>query len=399
MHKDTIIIGAGIVGICIARAFKAAYPDQRVLVLDKEAQIAEHASGRNSGVLHAGFYYTSDSMKARFSQQGNQMLRAYCEAHRIPINSCGKLVPANSDEEHVVLKTLYERGLTNGVPLNLVSADEARSIEPRVHCSHEAIFSPTTASVNPTQVMLQLLKDAVNEGIEFAWDEAFIKPLAKDQIQTSRRVLSHGLLVNAAGLYADRIAHAYGVGHEYTMLPFKGVYLLGNQHAKPTRVHVYPVPNMAQPFLGVHVTLSPSGGIKLGPTAMPAFWREHYRGFSRFRWGECATVMRHELALLLHSPFGFRGLAWRELRMMQKSALVKSAQRLVKGLDVRDFNRWGRPGIRAQLLNKKTRNLVNDFTVIKKDNSWHLLNVVSPAFTCAMALANDMVPQLSEVTH
>lgn len=398
MHKDIVIIGAGVVGICLARAFKAAHPDQRILVIDKESQVGEHASGRNSGVLHAGFYYTNDSMKARFSQQGNQLLRAYCESRHIPVNDCGKLVPANSDEEQAVLLTLYERGLANGVPLDLISSDEARLIEPRIHCSHQAIFSPTTASVDPMQVMRQLLRDAIQEGIEFAWGETFVKPLDRDRIQTSRRVLSPGLLVNAAGLYADRIAHAYGVGLEYIMLPFKGVYLLGNAQAKPTRVHVYPVPNMAQPFLGVHVTLTPSGGIKLGPTAMPAFWREHYRGLSGFRWRECATVMRHELGLLVHSPFGFRGLAWRELRMIRKSALVKSAQRLVRGLNIHDFNRWGRPGIRAQLLNKRTRNLVNDFTLIKKGNSWHLLNVVSPAFTCAMALANDMVPQLAEVT-
>lgn len=394
MKADFFVIGAGVVGLCIARALKREYPSACVVVCDKEQQIAQHASGRNSGVLHAGFYYTQDSLKARFTQQGNQLWRAYCQDRGLAIRTCGKLVPARNEAELPVLKALYQRGIANGVPLSLITAKEAQNIEPSVHCFQSAIYSPTTASIDPGQVMKQLLDDARCEGVLVHLGEAFYRAKTSTHIQTNRDQYHVGCVINAAGLYADRIAKAFGVGHRYTILPFKGVYLLGSSDAQKLRTHVYPVPDMAQPFLGVHATLTVDGKVKLGPSAMPAFWREHYHGWAGFSLSECASIAARELSLLCHSNFNFRQHAWQELRMYSQRRLLAKAQSLVSGLCLGHFKQWGRTGIRAQLLDKKNRTLVNDFKVLRKMNTWHILNAVSPAFTCAMAFADDIVDQI-----
>jgi L-2-hydroxyglutarate oxidase len=395
-HKtDFLIIGAGIMGLTIARALRKAEPTASITVCDKEHEVAAHASGRNSGVLHAGFYYSSDSLKAKFTRQGNLLMRQYCAERNIPVLRCGKLVPAVTESELPVLRELYQRGTANQVPLQWLDAAEAKSIEPRVRCVGHALFSPSTASVNPRQVMQHLLNDAVREKINVRWGQLCVPQPHQQCVMANGTRIDYGYLINAAGLYADRIAHAYGVAQDLTILPFKGVYLLGSQQL-PLRTHIYTVPNLKQPFLGVHATVGFDGSLKLGPTAMPAFWREHYRGLAGFNWRESAAILCQEARLMCRSQFGFRQLAFKELQYYLKKNVVKSAARLVEGLSPEQFQSWGRPGIRAQLLNKKTRNLVSDFTVTKSKHELHILNAVSPAFTCSMAMANAIIEQILE---
>jgi L-2-hydroxyglutarate oxidase len=162
---DFLVIGGGIIGLSVASALRDRYRDASIMVIEKEPACGLHASGRNSGVIHAGFYYTADSLKARFTREGNQRLRAYCESHRIPVNKCGKLVVARNSEDLPQLDELLRRGLKNGVPLQPVTAEEARAIEPRAKTFERAIFSPTTATADPSAVISAMQQDATAAGI------------------------------------------------------------------------------------------------------------------------------------------------------------------------------------------------------------------------------------------
>lgn len=394
-HPDLLIIGGGIIGITLALETKRRFPDARVLLIEKEATCGAHASGRNSGVLHAGFYYTADSLKARFTRDGNRELTEYCREKRLPLNPCGKLVVARTAAELEDLDELLRRGRANGVPVECVSDREAREIEPRVRTCERALFSPTTSAVDPQAVVAALLDDARAAGVVIRTNTAYRAQRDGVVVTTDGRIAA-GYVINAAGLYADTIARDFGQSADYRILPFKGVYLRG-ERGETLRAHVYPVPDLRNPFLGVHVTVRVDGRVEIGPTAIPAFWREHYRGFANFRVGECLEVLVREAGLLLRNDFGFRGLAAREFRKYSRRRLVRLAAGLVAGMEPRRYPRFGAPGIRAQLVNIRTRTLEMDFRCEGNDRSFHVLNAVSPAFTCALPFGRYVVDQIERL--
>ena len=278
---DFLIIGGGVIGINLALQAKHHYPDASVTLIEKEKDCGEHASGRNSGVLHAGFYYTSDSLKAKFTKEGNRLLTEYCIERQLGINHCGKLVVAKNDEELPVLDELLARAERNQVDLYEVTEAEAKAIEPRVKFHRRALFSPSTASVNPKEVMNALVADAKQAGIEIRTETPYLG--VKDGVvKTGHSNISAGYVINAAGLYADKIAHEFGFAQHYRILPFKGLYLYADDKLAPLRTNIYPVPDLRNPFLGVHHTITLEGHTKIGPTAIPCFWREHYQGFQNF---------------------------------------------------------------------------------------------------------------------
>lgn len=386
---DFLIIGGGVIGVSIARELRRRHPDTVVTLLEKEGHCGEHASGRNSGVLHAGFYYTPDSLKAKLTRDGNRELTAYCEEKKLRINKCGKLVVAKNESELASLDTLLERGRHNGVPLYAVSAQQAREIEPRVKTWERALFSPSTSAVDPGEVMAAMEQDARAEGVNIRFGERF---LAKQggSIVTNAGHWSARYVVNAAGLYADRIARQYGFSQHYRILPFKGLYLYSSEPPGSIRAHIYPVPDLRNPFLGVHYTLTVEGKIKIGPTAIPAFWREQYAGLKRFDAGEFIEVVGRQLGLLAFSQFGFKKLALEEIRKYSKSVMVEQAAALLENVKAADYTRWGRPGIRAQLLDLRSQKLEMDFVLEGDAHSMHVLNAVSPAFTCSLPFARHV---------
>jgi (S)-2-hydroxyglutarate dehydrogenase len=385
-------VGGGIIGLAIALELRRRHPDQRVVVLEKEMRCGEHASGRNSGVVHAGFYYSADSLKARFTVEGNRRLTAYCEERGLPLNRCGKLVVARNDAELEVLDELSRRGVANGVQLETVSDAEAYSIEPRARTHRRALWSPTTSSLDPARVMTSLAEDAEAAGIEIRRGIAF-RGVKAGAVVTNAGSIAAGYVVNAAGLYADRVARNFGFSERYRILPFKGLYLYSDEPAGTLRTNIYPVPNLANPFLGVHFTITVDGRAKIGPTAIPAFWREHYGGLANFSGRELLDVVVREAGLFLRNDFGFRGLAVGELRKHHRPTLIRQASELAS-VDARSFRRWGRPGIRAQLLDIRTRRLEMDFLVEGDDRSFHVLNAVSPAFTCALPFGEHVVSEI-----
>ena len=395
MTSDFLVIGGGVIGISVARELRKRFSDSRVTLIEKEQRCAEHASGRNSGVLHAGFYYSADSLKAKFTREGNRLLREYCEYKKIPVNKCGKLVVTKDASELLSLDELLKRGRNNGVVLEEITAEEAQNIEPRVLTYERAIFSPTTCSVDPLVVVKSLEQDARAEGVNIHYGEKYVKKKDHAVITTSGTYHA-GYLVNAAGLYADRIARDHDFSENYRILPFKGLYLYSDEPPGAIRTNIYPVPYLKNPFLGVHFTVTANGHVKIGPTAIPAFWREHYQGLSNFSFSEFLDVVMRELNLIAFSDFDFKKLAWEEIRKYSRSRMVSLAGSLAKEIKGQNFRRWAKPGIRAQLVDIRKRKLEMDFVLEGDDQSMHILNAVSPGFTCCMPFSRYVCEEIAK---
>jgi L-2-hydroxyglutarate oxidase LhgO len=203
-----------------------------------------------------------------------------------------------------------------------------------------------------------------------------------------------GYVVNAAGLYADKIALDYGFSKDYRILPFKGLYLYSDEPYGSIRTNIYPVPDLRNPFLGVHFTQTASHKTKIGPTAIPAFWREQYKGLGGLNINEMAEIVSREFGLFVRNKFGFRKLAMDEMWKYYKPHLVHLASRLIEGIKPNNFRRWGAPGIRAQLLNLKEKKLEMDFIFEGDKRSFHVLNAVSPAFTCSIPFTEYLVGEI-----
>jgi len=390
---DFLIIGGGIIGVSIARELKKSFPACSITLLEKEQQYGLHASGRNSGVLHAGFYYTADSLKARFTREGNQVLREYCKVKGLPLNECGKLVVAQNERELPQMEELLRRGAANGVPLESISEEDARKIEPRVKTYQRAIFSPTTATADPVSVLRSMQQDALQEGVIFV-SESRVTQASSSFVRTSQGDWSAGYVINAAGLHADSIARMFGFGERHRIVPFKGLYLYSDEPAGAFRTNIYPVPDLRNPFLGVHFTVTVDGHAKIGPTAIPAFWREQYNGLQNFDLRDCTETLWRELGLILFAGFDFKRLAYEELAKYNRRYLVKLASELASRVNPRDYRRWGRAGIRAQLMDVRTRKLEMDFVIEGDSRSLHILNAVSPGWTCSIPFARYVVSEI-----
>ena len=391
---DFLVIGGGVIGISIARELKSRNPNSGVCILEKEHQCGLHASSRNSGVLHAGFYYTADSLKARFTKEGNQRLTKYCEVKNLALKKCGKLVVAQNESELVWLDELMTRARNNGVPLELITDKESQAIEPRAKTYQKALFSPTTASINPTELVKSLLSDAIQEGVQLKTNTQYIHRVGKSSIKTSNGIFEAKYIINAAGLYADKIGRDFNFSKDYRILPFKGLYLYSNEPLGALNTHIYPVPDLTNPFLGVHFTITSDSKIKIGPTAIPAFWREQYQGWSNFNMPELTEIILRQAGLFLSSNFDFKALAFRELKKYSKPLLVSLATKLAKGVDIKHYRQWGLAGIRAQLLNIRKKELEMDFVLEGDKQSMHILNAISPGLTCALPFADYVCDQI-----
>ena len=383
---DYLIIGSGIIGLAVAFEIKRKAPSARVLIIDKEAGEAAHASGRNSGVLHAGFYYTADSLKAQLTVTGNRLMKQYCCQHSIPINLCGKLVVAQNEKELEQLYELERRGKRNGAKVEIVDEYQAHEIEPNVRTFKKALYSPDTASVDPKLVCAALRKDLTARGVEFSFGTKYLGH-SENVARTTAGEFDAGKIINCAGLYADKIARDFGFGKHYTIIPFKGIYWKYTKNKTDVRTNIYPVPNLKNPFLGVHFTKTATGDIKIGPTAIPAFWRENYERLANFSLDEFVEICLQEARLFAANNFGFRDLAFEEMKKYNKRYMVDLASHLVRHIDPDGFTEHTLPGIRAQLLDTRNRQLVQDFVLEGGRHSVHVLNAVSPAFTCAFPFA------------
>ena len=393
MAYDVAVIGGGIVGLALADAWLAKHPGSSVLVLDKEPGLAAHASGRNSGVLHAGFYYAPDSLKAQLTRRGNQMLRAFCAERGVPVHETGKVVVTTSAEQLESLDALSARGQANGVPLEMVDVAGLRELEPLARTYERALWSPSTAVADPVAVVEALAARVRERGGEIRLGTP-VTAAGPGWIRTSTESIGVGHTINAAGLYADRVAHWFGVGEDYRMLPFKGLYWYSDWPAGRLQRHVYPVPDPRNPFLGVHLTVTVAGRTKVGPTAIPSLWREDYGGLGGLAPRELAGIARLYPRFLRSPHHDVPGLVRSELPKYSRRYLVAQASALVPSVRAEDFRERGRVGVRAQLLHVPTGKLEMDFVVEPGERSTHVLNAVSPAWTSSLAMAEWIVERI-----
>jgi len=393
IESDVLIIGAGVVGLSIGIALLEAKPHLKVMVVEKEPELGRHASGRNSGVLHAGFYYTPESLKAKFCREGNQQLRLIAKKYNIPVHEVGKVVVAKSNEENLRLNQLFERGVANGVELEILDESLLSKIEPLARTHTRFIWSPTTAVSDPKSIVLALSKEfnsmggLINFGVELNLVEK-----SGEIVDSSFRYLAK-TVVNAAGAHADRISRDLNVGTEYAMLPFMGTYRLTDKTKLPLTRLVYPVPHPVNPFLGVHFTVTLEGHVKIGPTAIPLLGREQYSLFTGWSGSDITQALKGTKALAQGQVHNFAGIIQSELPKLLLRNLVKEAAFLVpKAIEVSDWQRKP-PGIRSQLVHLPSGRLEQDFVVKQYLNSVHVLNAVSPGWTSSIPFGKWIVDQ------
>ena len=388
---DLVIIGAGIVGLGIAKAWAESNPSDRILVIDKESALAQHASGRNSGVLHAGFYYAPDSLKAQLTRTGNAALRAFCQEMNVPVRQTGKVVVTREPSELPALMELYRRGVANGCELEIVDEDQLCELEPLASTCGQALWSPLTAVADPVRVTEALGAYVGGLGVRLRLNTEVVGASPSYLTLRSGERINFGHVINAAGLYADTIAHWMDVGNVFQILPFKGLYLYDSSGAVPLTRQVYPVPDARNPFLGVHVTVTVSGRVKIGPTAIPALKREDYGKPWEVDSSELRDIARVYPRFLTSPHHNVFGLIASEVPKYSHRYLTRLATKLVPSLKMARFDERGRPGVRAQLLNLRTKKLEMDFVVRSGRNSTHMLNVVSPAWTSSLAVGEYTV--------
>ena len=390
-NADLVVIGGGIVGLAVADAWLLRNPGSPVIVVEKEPALAAHASGRNSGVLHAGFYYAPDSLKARLTRQGNAELREFCTEAGVPVRQTGKVVVAQSEAEIPALQELHRRALANGVDVELVDERGLRELEPLARTHGLALWSPTTAVADPSAVVEALARRVRSRGGQLLMGSTVLCAGPGWVRTAAHGEIGAGHIVNAAGLYADVVAHWFGVGTDYRMLPFKGLYWYGSWKPGRLQRHVYPVPDARNPFLGVHLTVTVDGRAKLGPTAIPALWREDYGGLHGVNAAESLEIARTFPRFLSSTEHDVPGLIRSELPKYSRRHLVRQAAALVPSVRAEDFTERGRVGVRAQLFHLPTKKLEMDFVVETGASSTHILNAVSPGWTSALAFAGYVI--------
>lgn len=397
---DFLIIGGGVVGLSIARELKLRDRSRSITVLEKEPAPGLHSSGRNSGVLHSGIYYPPTSLKARVCAAGAREMAEYCSANGLPLDRRGKvLVPVN-EADGAQLDVLMERGRVNGVTVQRLSASELAELEPEARsATGEALWVPSTAVGSAAAVMKHLAAECQSLGIDIRCNTR-ITQVKSDSGAVRLRdgsQISFGHAINSAGLHADTVAHWFGVGRQYAMVPFKGLYWkLDPASGIDIRHLIYPVPDLRVPFLGVHTTTSYDGTVYLGPTAVPALGRENYRGLQGVTFKDAVRIGALLVRQYAAGRDGFRRLAWQEGRRYFKRWFAEAAQALLPRLRTEHLLACDKAGIRAQLYDRESGRLVNDFVVERGPASTHVLNAISPAWTSAFPFARYVVDQYVE---
>lgn len=392
-NYDYVIIGAGIIGISLGIELLTQKPTKKILIIDKESRPGVHASGRNSGVLHAGFYYSPDSLKAKFCKQGNLELKKFCKTNNLEVKETGKVVVCQDKNDVTRLMSLFERGIANGVEIELLESKELSRIEPAAQTVDKFIWSPTTAVGNPKEIIKRLAEKFTKMGGLFRFNSR-VKLINKSNevlIEGNGYILSATSIINSAGAYASELAKQVGVGHEYVCLPFLGAYRKSEFVAGNPKRLVYPVPNPINPFLGVHTTNTLSDEIKIGPTAFPVIGKEQYKFLDGFNAKELRDFYLATKTLLKSDSVNILGLAKSEGIKLFKRPLIKKAKRLTNALDLNQKWKNYPAGIRAQIVNLDTKVIEMDYIVRSDKNVVHILNAVSPGWTSSIPFSRWIV--------
>jgi len=393
-EHGVVVVGGGCVGVSTARHLAERGVD--VAVVEKEYALAEHQSGRNSGVLHPGFNYEPGTMKARFAVEGTRRMKGYCDERGVPVDECGVLVVAQNEEEEDRLGALKRQADENGAEARIVGAGFVEEREPHAEAT-AALYAPEAASVDSRKYVHALAADAESDGAELYLGHEVRDATLDDgwTVETSKGIIEAEYVVNAAGLYADVLARKMGAPTQHRVVPFRGEYYeLAPDATELCNTMIYPTPDPELPFLGVHYTRRTDGKVIVGPNAVLAFGREAYSNREFSVRGLAATLSYGGFWRLVSSR-KMLGVAWDELnKSYRKPRFVRAAQRLVPGASAADFSR-SYAGVRAQLVSPDGE-LVKQPLVEHSERATHVLNAVSPGLTCSLPFGEHLADEATE---
>ena len=392
---DFLLIGAGILGLSTARELQQRYPGSRVCVVEKEQVPAYHQTGHNSGVIHAGVYYTPGSLKARFCFEGNRAIKSFCREHRIEFDECGKLLVATNLIEVERMQALIERSKQNGLTIDVLDHKQLVEAEPNIS-GLSAIRVPSTGIVSYSAICHKLAELIESDGGEILYGSHVDDLTESDNdviVRSNARRITTRKLIGCGGVMADRLVRSLGGTPDFQIIPFRGdYYRLAAHHNQIIRHLIYPIPDPALPFLGVHLTRMIDGSVTVGPNAVVNFSREGYSRFA-FDSGDALEMVRFP---------GFRRVVWKNLsaamqelkKGLWKPSFLKEVQKYSPGVQLGDLQPYP-PGIRAQAVSADGR-LVDDFLFYHTGNSLIVCNAPSPAATSCFPIARHIVDQLSD---
>ncbi len=395
---DFAIVGGGIVGLASALALGKRYPSARIVVLEKESNWAFHQTGNNSGVIHSGIYYKPGSFKAKFCREGSRSMVEFCQKYGINHEVCGKVIVATEENELPLLENLYKRGWGNGLSVTKLGAEEVKEIEPHVRCL-AGIRVPTTGIVDYKHVCQKYVDLIGIQGGELRLNSKVEKISATrngQALETNKGTVETRFLINCAGLHSDRIAKLGQVNAQAKIVPFRGEYYeLKPEKRYLVKTLIYPVPNPNFPFLGVHFTRMIDGSVHAGPNAVLSFKREGYKK-TDFDLRDFVEVMSYPGFWKLVAKHADEGIQ-EMIRSFNKAAFVRSLQRLIPEVQAEDLIPT-HAGVRAQALMNDGK-LVDDFLIVKDQNSVHVCNAPSPAATSSIEIGKAIVEQIPEQLH
>ena len=388
---DIAIIGGGIIGLATAMRLTQEHPDRKVAVIEKEAEVARHQTGHNSGVIHAGIYYAPGSQKANFCSTGGRLLREFCDARGIEYEMCGKLIVAINESEVPGLEELHRRGTANGAEgLEIIGPEELREHEPHV-AGVKAIWSPNTGIIDFTKVSEAYsteMRESGGDLITGAEVRSISRANGTIHLETTAGDFSANSVINCAGLHADSVARMMGVDIGVRIIPFRGEYFsIRPERSSLVRGLVYPVPNPAFPFLGVHFTKRINGTVEAGPNAVLALKREGYAKTS-FAPADAFGTLTYPGFWRMSMKHWKTGLS-EQYRSMVKSVFVKSLQTLVPEITKDDLHAPG-AGVRAQAVDRSGA-LLQDFSIAETEGAIHVLNAPSPGATSSLSISRYIV--------
>ena len=387
---DLVIVGGGIIGLATAFAFHQRFPNKRVVLVEKEAELAQHQTGHNSGVIHAGTYYKPGSLKATNCRLGKNLLQEFCQAEGIRFEICGKIIVAIEEWERPILRDIFERGKKNGVECELIGRERISELEPHA-AGIEAIHVRDEGIVSYPEVCRHIRARLEHAGVQIRTGSKVVGACAQGQsliINTSSGDIEGSVVVNCAGLYCDRVARLLGYIPPLQIVPFRGEYYELTEEARPLcRNLIYPVPNPNFPFLGVHFTRMMDNRVKCGPNAVFAFRREGYRAYD-LHLGELIESLSYPGFLRLAAKYWAEG-AQEFYRSFSKQAFLRALQRMVPNTRAEHLLP-GPTGVRAQAISPDGK-LVDDFLIETHGRAVHVLNAPSPAATSAFNIGRVIV--------
>ncbi len=393
---DFLVVGAGIVGLTTALEIRKRYPHEDICVLEGEQTLGVHASGRNSGVLHSGIYYSPGTLKAKVCSDGSRRMKQFALENGIKVADTGKLIVAVNETEVPVLDRLMSNAQASRIEARKLGPAEILAIEPHVSAL-AGIHVPSTSVIDGNGVLgvLRLKLEEQHITIHFGQRVSGIDARTRTVFCGENRY-QYGILFNCAGAHADRLAKMMGLADDFVLVPFKGIYYKIRQDRNHiVRASVYPVPDLSVPFLGVHFTRVANGDVYVGPTAIPALGRENYGILGGLHVTEAGNILWELGKLYVRNGVSFRRMVHSELSKYWKRSFLKAAQRLIPEVKGDDLMPTSKVGIRPQLVNSRLGKLEMDFVVEKSPTSIHVLNAISPAFTGAFAFSEYVVDQAS----